>query len=310
MRVKYRSIVGLLLGIAVVSLALTAWLRPRATQTTTDGLSVVASFYPMYTAALQVVGDTDGVTVTCLTQPTGGCMHDYQLSPAEMAVLTEADVLVMNGAGAEAFLQQALANVPALIRVDTSAGLAVEADDCDGESHEHHHHGNEHLWMSTERYARQIQTLRDELCRIDPAHRDQYRRNADAYLTSIAQVQQEIETLKTKRSFDTAVLFHDSMTYLAEELELTVVGQLSAGEEAGSSAAELTATAEAIRGQAVLFLYDEQYPVVNQQLAAYAGRAATVVLDSAVNRKDGVEPREAWLSAMRQNVKVLSEVIA
>ena len=101
----------LMAGITAVSLGITALLGLYRTERK-EGFSIMASFYPVYTAALNVAGGIDGVTVSCLTQPQTGCLHDYQLSPEEMIALKKADLLILNGAGAEAFLDSALSQLP------------------------------------------------------------------------------------------------------------------------------------------------------------------------------------------------------
>ena len=124
MKRLYGGVLLLMAGIAAVSIGITALLGQYRTRRE-DGFAVMASFYPMYTAALQVAGGIDGVTVSCLTQPQTGCLHDYQLSPGEMIALKEADILVLNGAGAETFLSSALAQLPGLRVADTSEGIPL-----------------------------------------------------------------------------------------------------------------------------------------------------------------------------------------
>ena len=195
MKRLYGGVLLLMAGIAAVSIGITALLGQYRTRRE-DGFAVMASFYPMYTAALQVAGGIDGVTVSCLTQPQTGCLHDYQLSPGEMIALKEADILVLNGAGAEAFLSSALAQLPDLRVADTSEGIPL----LEGQGHTHEHDGsetaeehahavNEHIWMSPARYARQVENLRDALAEADPAHAAAYRANAERYLAQVREME-------------------------------------------------------------------------------------------------------------------------
>lgn len=302
---KQMGMVALLLAaIVVLSMGLTAALYED------DGrrqpFTVTAAFYPMYTAALRVVGEVPGVSVTCLTAPTAGCMHDYQLSPDEMTALTAADLLILNGEGAESFLEHALATLPDLTVIDTSVGTQpLESLD-----HDHHDHGhyNEHLWVSPQNYRVQVENLRDGLCAADPANAEAYTRNAAAYLAEIGAVQQELEQLTLP--IRQAVLFHSSVAYLAAALGLDTTAYLPLGEDEGLSAADLTAAAEAVRGQAVLLLYDKQYPGTALSLDTYAARTVTVVLDTAVTPLDGVDDGDTWLIAMKRNVQALKEAVA
>ena len=50
-------------------------------------LLVVTSFYPMYVAAENVIGDVEGVTLENLSEPQTGCLHDYQLTALDLICL-------------------------------------------------------------------------------------------------------------------------------------------------------------------------------------------------------------------------------
>lgn len=308
----YGGVALLMAGIAAVSLGITA-LVGRYRSPREDGFLVMASFYPMYTAALNVAGGIDGVTVSCLARPQTGCLHDYQLSPEEMIALKGADILILNGAGAESFLNAALSQLPGLRTVDTSAGLPLlegrgheeHAHDEEETQEEHNHAVNEHVWMSPARYARQVEALRDALALADPDHAAAYRGNAAAYLARIRAVEDRTARLARTLSGRDCVTFHDSAAYLAADLSLQVAAALSLGEESGAAAGELAEAAEAVRGKRVLLLYDGQYPTDYGYLGDYAEEARTVVLDTAVLPAEGQDPADRWLSAMEANLRAL-----
>ena len=307
MKTRYGSVAVLLCLILVVSMGLTAVLGVNAPKTTND-LSVVASFYPLYTAALNVVGSCDGVTVSCLTQPTTGCLHDYQLSPSERAVLGEADVLIQNGAGMEPFLEPILHSLPTLTVIDTSAHMELLSGDEHDHAHEHDHSENAHVWVDPEFYTEQVRRLRDGLCAADPAHAEEYTVNAAVYLTKIEQLGQALKSVELP--FTHALLFHDSMVYAARALGLEVVGNIPLGEDRFASANDLMNIAEALKGKAVLLLYDEQYPAMHESLGGYADKAGIVRWNTAVHPTHGVAAKDAWLYAMGQNIKMLKEAVS
>ena len=69
-----------------------------------DMLTVVTSCYPMYIAALNIVDGVEGVRLENLSEPQTGCLHDFQLTPEDMKLLSTADVFVTNGGGIESFM--------------------------------------------------------------------------------------------------------------------------------------------------------------------------------------------------------------
>lgn len=88
-------------------------------------LLVVTSFYPMYVAAENVIGDVEGVTLENLSEPQTGCLHDYQLTAADMKLLSKADVFIVNGGGIESFLSDVAESYPNLKIIQACDGIEL-----------------------------------------------------------------------------------------------------------------------------------------------------------------------------------------
>lgn len=317
--VKTLAFLGVL---AVLSAASALWATP--TMPKTGEKNFVASFYPVYIAAKNVVCDVKGIALTNLTGTQTGCVHDYQLTPENAIALDRADAVILNGAEAELFLNDALAARPNLPCIDCSAGNVQLLSS----NHEHHHHHedehelteeefheatsdtfnvNSHVWTGPARYAEQVHTLCEGLCLVDPDNAVSYRQNAAAYVEKINRaadgLKSAADTLPTKN----VVLFHDSLAYLADELGLTVVASLSVGEDSGVPTDELVEAAEEIREAGdVIFLYDSQYADLSyDSLAKNAKRYVSLTLDCATT---GDDDANAWLAAMEHNKTVLTGV--
>lgn len=268
-----------------------------------DRLRVVASFYPVYIASLYLTNGVEGVQVVSLTQPQTGCLHDYQLSPDNLITLEGADALVLNGAGAESFLDNVLSQRPELPVIDTSEGIALlENGHEDHDDHDHDHdHGlyNEHIWTSPARYRQQVENLRAGLCSLDPGHADAYNANAAAYTQAIDQMEERLREAFASLQTTDSVIFHNSLAYLAQDMGLRVAASLPIGEESGVSAADLAAAQEAAKTAGkILLLYDSQYPVSYEYIGNGAAESRTLVLDTAVV---GPADKNAWLDAMARN---------
>ena len=63
--------------------------------------TVYASFYPVYALAAGICKNVPGLTLSCLTQPQDGCIRSYSLSDWDAALLSGADLLIINGRGLE-----------------------------------------------------------------------------------------------------------------------------------------------------------------------------------------------------------------
>ncbi len=301
----YAKVAALLAGIAVVSLGLTVLFAPPRTEDTS--VNIVTSFYPVYIAALNVAGDIDGVTVTNMVDSQTGCLHDYQMSPQDRSVLDAADVLVINGAGAEPFLRPVLVQMPQLPVIDLSEGQTLlESGHVHDHDHEHVHDGedesattdtNSHLWVSPLRYRQQVETLTTALCQADPSHAAQYEANAAAYLQKIDAVWTRMQAAVSPFADLPTVLFHDSLGYAAEDLELSVAAALNVGEDSGASTQALRHAEDVlVNADKAMLLYDAQYTSVPYAYLRDLPRTAIVItVNTAVS---GADDPDAWLVAM------------
>ena len=112
---KYVFVLVMLVAITVVSGLLTnIYVRESGSKQEEQTLTVVTSFYPMYIAALNVIGDTDGVHLQNPSEPQTGCLHDFQLTPEDMKLLSKADVFIINGGGIESFMKDVAKSYPDL----------------------------------------------------------------------------------------------------------------------------------------------------------------------------------------------------
>mgnify|MGYP000426439800 FL=1 len=143
-----------------------------------DMLTVVTSFYPMYIATLNIVDGVEGVRLENLSEPQTGCLHDFQLTPEDMKLLSTADVFVINGGGIESFMSDVAKAYPKLDVVEACEDVALLSEDDADSDHDHDHeadaesdsahdhdHGDEnaHAWMSVPRYRTMVQTIASRL---------------------------------------------------------------------------------------------------------------------------------------------------
>ncbi len=152
MKNKYVFTAVLLAVILFVGTALTALYvhTEQKNEQVKDGdLLVVTSFYPMYVAAENVIGNIEDVTLENLSEPQTGCLHDYQLTAADMKLLSKADVFIVNGGGIESFLSDVAESYPNLKIIQACDGIellesAEGTDAMDQSDDEHLHETEEH----------------------------------------------------------------------------------------------------------------------------------------------------------------------
>ncbi|WP_405110603.1 metal ABC transporter substrate-binding protein [Paenibacillus sp. FSL K6-1217] len=99
-----------------------------------DKLNIKVSFYPMYEFTKSITGDLANVEVLV---PPRVEPHDWEPTAKDMADISDADVLVYNGAGMEGWAQQIVDGAAGsdLITIEASKGLQI----IEGTEHEHEH---------------------------------------------------------------------------------------------------------------------------------------------------------------------------
>lgn len=266
-----------------------------------DPPRVLVTTYPLYVAAQQILGDTDGVEVTLLSGAGAGCLHDYQLTPADRLALERADMVVINGVGAEPFLE-GLVEESRL--VDASAGLSYLCAETEhhheGEEHHHEHTAyNEHIWLSPVRYMAQVRHVLQALCQRNPERMNDYSANAAAYMEQVLAIQYALPQLTDRP----CVLFHDSLSYLAADMHLDVKLTLSAEGESGLSAADLAEVEQLAKQYPdLVLLYDTQYPIRYTAIDGLVPAGQVIALETAVV---GQGSPSDWLDAMERNIQKL-----
>lgn len=257
-------------------------------------LRIVTTFYPLQITTLNVVGAAPDVTVTCLTPPIAGCLHDYQLTPADLARLAQADVVIINGAGLESFLDKARGQAAGAKVITASAGIELLD-------------GNPHVWVSPVLAARQAETIGTELARLDSQRAEIYRRNAAAYAARLRALAEKMRTgLKDLPARDIITL-HEAFPYFAREFGFRVVAVVEREPGAAPSARELARTIALVRRKKVRALFVEpQYPARSADVIARATGTPIAVLDPAVT---GPVVPDAYLRIMEQNLAELRRVL-
>ncbi len=271
-----------------------------------DKRTVVTTTYPLFVAAQNILGDSDTLAVENLTGAATGCLHDYQLSPANRITLQGAALVLMNGGGAEAFLTDTLAALPALPAVDTAAGLSLLTG-CHSHDHPHDepphaddHAPNEHLWVSATRYAAQVDAATAALAALDPANAAAYAKNGAAYAARVRALGARLKATADKLASKNCVIFHDSLAYFADEAGLTVTASLHVGEEGGVAAHDLAAVQAALAADPhTLVLYDSQYSTRYTAVDRLVPAAHVLAVDTAVV---GHGRASDWLDAMERNI--------
>ncbi|MCM1561912.1 MAG: metal ABC transporter substrate-binding protein, partial [Butyrivibrio sp.] len=285
------------LTILVLSMGLTAvYVRFTEPKEEKKELRVVTSFYPMYIAAMNVTKDIEDVKLENLSEPQTGCLHDFQLTPEDMKLLSTADVFIINGGGIESFMKEAASACPDLIIIE--AGEYVELLS-DGEE------VNAHAWLSVPCYRDMVQAIAAGLSDADSAHADLYRQNAAVYDDKLSVLEKELKEAAQQLSGRNVVIFHEAFEYIAEDYGMQVSCVLDLDEERAVSAGEISDVLDAVRNEhADLILAEELYGKSTASAVQKETDAAVIYLNP-LNR--GEYDCDSYLKGMEENITLLRE---
>ncbi|MFD4338549.1 metal ABC transporter substrate-binding protein [Streptomyces anulatus] len=228
-----------------------------------DKLKVTASFYPMQFLTERIGGEH--VAVTSLTKP-GVEPHDLELTPRQIGSISESDyVLYLKGiqpAVDDAIKQSGVKNT---VDAATLTTLENHGSEVSGHDHGHegeeehgheeeaheehsegdgHNHGEEggadpHIWLDPVKYAEVAKGVGKSLEKADPDHAADYKKNTDALVAELGELDTAYETGLKNTSTKTFITTHSAFGYLAERYGLTQQGIAGIDPEAEPSPARI-----------------------------------------------------------------------
>lgn len=266
-------------------------------------LKIVTSFYPIYIETINIAGNVDGVEVVNLTKPQTGCLHDYQLTTEDMKTLETADIFIVNGLGMENFLDKVTSAQKDLKIIDASNSdeiyLLKDGDEF-----------NPHVWMSVTYSMQQVKAITQQLCEVDPAHADAYKKNALEYLNKLSALRDEMHLALDNLPNKDIVTFHEAFPYFAAEFKLNIVSIIEREPGTEPTPQELKETIEKVNSLPVKILFIEpQYsPKAADTIARETG-AEISVLDPIVTGEAKLESADDYIIKMRINKDVLATAL-
>lgn len=297
-----------ILPLAAVAVLAVAGCGGTADAGSGSGTVRVVATTPVVADFVRTVGG-DRVAVTQVLKP-GVDPHDYEPSPADLAAISEADVVVESGVGLEAWLADTVAAAgfdgPV---VDSSEGVAVRAGNGEDEQAE----GDPHVWHDPRNARAMVATIAAALSTQDPAGAPAYGRNAAAYTAELAALdaanQAKIATIPAGQR--KLVTNHDAFGYYCARYGITFVGSIipsfdTSAELSGRGLSDLVAK---IRATGVRAVFSEAAlpPKTAETVARSAG--VRVVGGAGSLYADGLGPAgsagDTYLKAEQHNTDTI-----
>ena len=274
-----------------------------------DALHVLATTYPAYLFTTAVAEGAEGVEVELLVNQPTSCLHDYTLTVADMKAVQRADVIVMNGAGLEDFLADALDGSEAVV-IDCSAGL----DLLPAQGHEGHHHDtlcDPHIWMDPSYAARMVEAIVQGLSALDGGGADLFRLNGDLAQQTLAGAAADWAGRLESWQGRSIITFHDGFQYFARFLGLDISKAIEEEEGATVSARELKEIVGLLRqegpGRIPIFTEVNGSTASAETIARETGCQVYELSMLMSGEGAGIQP---YLDAMERNIQAITEAFA
>jgi len=258
-------------------------------------LTIVTSFYPVYITTLNIADNISDIEVINLTPITTGCLHDYQLTAADIKTLNNADVFIANGADMEPFISKIISQCPDLKIVYASDGIDLIDN-------------NPHTWLSTENYTTYINNITNGLSTISKEHSSKFSSNREKYISDILTLKNEISSSLEGISQRDIVVFNDTMTYFAKENNLNILKSLDLEHDESLSPQELTETIDIINKSNcnALFAEPDYSSSAINTISTETGKRV-YIFDPVTRGHDS--DKTAYITSMRKNALSLAEAL-
>ena len=294
-------------------------------------LTIVTTMFPQFDFTRAVAGDKADITM--LLKP-GAESHSYEPTPKDMKKIHKADLFIYTGAENDAWAESLLKNMGSkapktiafLELVDTVEEEIVEGmthehhhEEGEEEEHEHHHHDDEeveldeHVWTSPLNAVKIVSAICDELCKLDAANADYYKKNAAKYIDELLALHKSFEEV-VKNANRKIFVFGDRfpLRYFADLYGLEYYAAFP------GCATDVEASASTIKFL-INKVKEEKIPVVFT-IEFSNGKIADTICEATGAKKlefhschtvsaDDIKKGETYISLMKRNVIVLREAL-
>lgn len=342
----FSAVCAMFVALSVFSLAACSSNDRGGTHSAADSFSergnkpvVYTSFFPVYDLTKRVVGDKMDVRSIISGAEEA---HDFELKPNDMGEISQAQLIIYNGAGMETFIDDLKSAAKDDNKfIDLSQGLTLleskgagegasddsaegAADDAAGDHaegsddhsddgrHGGDHHGahsavNPHTWLSVKNAQKQVSTIAEAVSSLDPENAEFYQENSEKTQAELKKLDKKFEESLAKIPAEKRyfVVSHAAFNYLAHDYGLRQVAVTGISPSEEPTAAQLATISDFVRKHEIstIFFEGKATPKVAQTLARETG-----VETSSIYTLESVSDEErdlGYITLMERNLEAL-----
>lgn len=272
-------------------------------QASNDGRPLVLTTFTVLADMTENIA-ADRVRVASLTRP-GAEIHGYEPTPDDLVRGQDADLILENGLGLEAWFAQFTERVeaPTAVLTEDVETIPISSGDHQGEP-------NPHAWMSPANALTYVDNIQAALTELDPEGADDFARAAQDYKDQIREVSTYLdsELAEVPDNARALVTCEGAFSYLARDADLTERYLWPVNAEREGTPQQIAAVADFVRDNDVPTVFcestvnDGAQQSVIRETGARMGR--TLYVDS-LSEAEGPVP--TYLDLLRHDAEAIVE---
>lgn len=280
-----------------------------------DKLKIISTVFPPYDLAKHIAGDNAEIKILL---PPGSEAHTYEPTAKEIIAIQNCDIFLYIGGENEQWADKIInsndtGKVKIVKLIDCVPTLSEEDEEHEDEhnhsDHDHDHETDEHIWTSPKNAGLMLSAVYDAICEVDPANKQTYTENKDAYDAQLSKLDNDYRTAVDNAVNKTIVLADKfPFRYLAHEYGLDCYAAFgSCSDESEPSVSTMIKLTKRIKENnvPVVFYLEFSSTKIADTLCDETG-AAKLMLHSCHNvSKQDIDNNVSYVDLMEQNLKNL-----
>jgi zinc transport system substrate-binding protein len=194
--------------IAVFSLSLYGSCNKTENKASSGTLTVAVSIFPIYDIARNICGDKATVFFTI---PAGADPHTFEPRPSIARDLQNTSLFIGVTGNFDGWMERYLPS--AAVRKYLMEGLTPGKLQT-----------NPHIWLSVKEVKKIAGSVERYMSAIDPGNSGYYRKNLDAYIEKLNELDKTITAMFRNKSSRAFIQWHEAWNYFAADYGLTITG--------------------------------------------------------------------------------------
>ncbi len=323
-----KKFISCFLTLALGLAGLTGCGSQTATETDSDTISVVATIFPEYDWARQLVGEVNENVELTLLCDSGVDLHNFEPTVSDILTVANADIFIYVGGESDEWVEDALAQSTkenqvvinllealgsAVVEEEVVEGMEAEEEEEEGEEGEEEEvEYDEHVWLSLRNAQACCQVIYEALAQVDADNAEAYAANLTSYTAELADLDSQYAEVVAAASSNT-LLFGDRFPfrYLCDDYGLTYyaafVGCSSETEASFETVVFLAEKMDELNLDCVLTLESSDHEIAQTIIANTASGDQTILTMNSMQSVTAseVEDGYTYVGLVQDNLEIL-----